>query len=59
MSDAGWPTDEMVETARSVHTAGFGLPVAAVAVRAIRTVVAPARRMGATRHALTPTAGAW
>jgi hypothetical protein len=43
----------MVEPARSAHTTGFGLPVAAVAVIARRTVVAPAAsRAGPTGHLL-------
>ncbi|HXD82617.1 MAG TPA: hypothetical protein VNU27_13705 [Candidatus Acidoferrum sp.] len=48
------PTAPMVEAASPVHTAGLGLPVVAVAVRASRMAVAPASAKGATRHGLTP-----
>jgi hypothetical protein len=44
----------MVEAASPVQTAGFGLPVVAVAVRARRIAVAAARASGAIRKALTP-----
>jgi hypothetical protein len=44
----------MVEAASPVHTAGLGLPVVAVAVRARRTAVAAASANGARRHGLTP-----
>jgi hypothetical protein len=43
----------MVEAASPVQTAGLGLPVVAVAVRARRTAVAAASRMGAIRHGRT------
>jgi hypothetical protein len=43
----------MVEAARCVQTAGFGLPVAAVALSASRTMAAVASRAGAMRHATT------
>jgi len=39
----------MVEAASPVQTAGLGLPVVAVAVRARRTAVAAASRNGAIR----------
>jgi hypothetical protein len=42
----------MVEAASPVHTAGLGLPVVAVAVRARRTALAAASAIGATRHGL-------
>jgi len=46
------PTDSIVEAARWLQTAGFVLPVAAVAVNASRTVAAPATAIGARRHGL-------
>jgi hypothetical protein len=42
----------MIEAASPVQTAGLGLPVVAVAVRARRTAVAAASRTGAIRHGL-------
>jgi len=42
----------MVEAASPVHTAGLGLPVVAVAVRARRMAVAAASARGAKRHGL-------
>ncbi|MDQ2942681.1 MAG: hypothetical protein M3R21_03310 [Candidatus Dormibacteraeota bacterium] len=53
------PTDSIVDAARCVQTAGFGLPVVAVAVNAIRTVSEPASRTGARRMGLIAEAADW
>jgi hypothetical protein len=42
----------MADAASPDQTAGFGLPVVAVAVRARRIDVAAASKKGATRHGL-------
>jgi uncharacterized membrane protein len=44
----------MVEAASPVQTAGFGLPVVAVAVSAKRIAVAAASATGAMRNGLNP-----
>lgn len=46
------PTAPMVEAASPVQTAGFGLPVVAVAVSAKRIAVAAASATGAIRSGL-------
>lgn len=46
-----WPTFWITEPARSVQTAGFGLPVAAAAVSAMRAAPIPTSA-GAKRQAL-------
>jgi hypothetical protein len=51
---AGCPTDSIVVVARSVHTTGFGLPVAAVALSASRAAAAAARANGARCNVRTP-----
>jgi hypothetical protein len=45
-----WLTDWMVDTARCVHTAGFGLLVAAAALRAMMPTAAIPAKAGASRH---------
>ena len=50
------PTDSIVVVARSVHTTGFGLPVAAVALSATSAVAAAATANGARRSVRTPAA---
>jgi len=47
-----WLTDWMVDTARSVHTAGLGLRVAAAALSAIAATAPAPIRAGASRHDL-------
>jgi hypothetical protein len=45
-----WLTDWMVDTARCVHTTGFGLLVAAAALRAVMPIAASPTNAGASRH---------
>jgi hypothetical protein len=46
-----WLTDDwMVDTARWVHTAGLGLPVAAAALRAVMPIAPSPTNAGASRH---------
>jgi hypothetical protein len=48
----GCPTASIVDAARWLHTAGFALPVAAVALSARRTVAETASATGASRNGL-------
>jgi hypothetical protein len=48
-TSGAWPTDSIVEVARSVHTTGFALPVVAKAANATTPATATASAAGAKR----------